>query len=456
MALSLAACGGGALREDVEAQAAAGGEIAFDLVKIDDAVITTLSQRPRPAFHQRFKKYVPPPELKIAVGDTVSVTIWESASTGLFGDSITELSFPAGAAARLRIEPPTRAGGVPSLPGGVAPSPELLAELFGTGAAALLDVPAAGLNGAPRGVPPGGTSPRGLGALRTEQLLELAEQSGRPGTRIRDQQVGPDGAITIPYAGRVRVAGRTPAEVERRIEALLARKAIDPQALVVVGGSTANAVAVIGESVGGKRVPLAPGGSRLLDVIAAAGGPKAPAHDIVVRLSRGGATGSIALATLVAEPDQNIHAEPGDVLTLVRQPRTFSVFGATGRNAAITFDSERLSLTEALAKAGGLLDQRADPRAVFLFRYEPVDTVRALGQPIAAKAPRGLSPVAYRLDLQEARSYLLAKRFPVQDKDIIFVADAKAVPVTRALQALSKVTGPVLSGFLICQSTKDC
>ena len=52
------------------------------------------------------------------------------------------------------------------------------------------------------------------------------------------------------------------------------------------------------------------------------------------------------------------------------QPKTFSAFGATGQNAAITFTSERLSLSEALAKAGGLLDDRVDPRAVFLFRYE--------------------------------------------------------------------------------------
>ena len=140
------------------------------------------------------------------------------------------------------------------------------------------------------------------------------------------------------------------------------------------------------------------------------------------------------------------------VLTLVRRPQTFSTFGATGKNTAITFDSEKLSLAEALAKAGGLLDDRADPQAVFLFRYEPVGLVRALGQPIASAAPEGVSPVVYRLDLGDAKSYPLAREFRVRDKDVIFVANAEGRALYKFFSLLSKVTGPVISGFLTCQS----
>jgi polysaccharide export outer membrane protein len=161
----------------------------------------------------------------------------------------------------------------------------------------------------------------------------------------------------------------------------------------------------------------------------------------------------VPLAVLVADPAQNIFARPGDVLVLSRAPRTFSVFGAAGRNALITFDTEPLSLAEALAKAGGLPDQSADPSAVFLMRYEPAELVRALGQPVAARTPPGLSPIVYRLDLEDAKSYLLAKRFPVRDRDIIFVAEAKLVAITRALQGLSQVSGPVTTGLLVCRGT---
>ena len=79
--------------------------------------------------------------------------------------------------------------------------------------------------------------------------------------------------------------------------------------------------------------------------------------------------------------------------------------------------------------------------------------LHALGQPVAAGAPAGLSPIVYRLDLSDAKSYLLAKRFPVRDRDIIFIAEAKAVLVTRALQAVSQITGPVTRAFILCRAS---
>ena len=113
----------------------------------------------------------------------------------------------------------------------------------------------------------------------------------------------------------------------------------------------------------------------------------------------------------------------------------------------------KLSLAEALAKVGGLLDDRADARAVFLFRYEPVGLVRALGQPIATAAPEGVSPIAYRLDLRDAKSYPLAQEFRVRDKDVIFVANSEGRALYKFFSTLSKVTGPVITGFLTCQAT---
>ena len=78
---------------------------------------------------------------------------------------------------------------------------------------------------------------------------------------------------------------------------------------------------------------------------------------------------------ILARPTENIFLRGGDTLTVVRQPQTFTVFGATGRNAVVPFEADIITLEEAVAKAGGLLDYRADPTGVFLFRYEPVGLV---------------------------------------------------------------------------------
>ena len=485
-ALLLAGCSlfpsAGPSGREVIAQANPGDHIAFDVVKIDDAVMTVLRARREPPFHERFKKYIPPPEVKIAVGDIVSVIIWEAAANGLFGNSLAEWSVPSGVASQL-LGTATRGTGALSTAGQslATSSNEVLSQLLGgaatgqgltalpgqdlTGAAAALALSGlAAQQPAPQGAaaaaPVGTLQPRmpevspGTSARNLQELLQYATETGRPGTRIPDQQVGPDGAISIPYGGRIEAAGRTPAEVQRTIEERLGPRALQPQALVVIRRSIANSVSVAGESVKGMRVPLSLGGDHLLQVIAAAGGSSAPVHDIFVQLSRGGVTATVPLATLVADPEENIFAEPGDVLTLARRPQTFSAFGATGRNTAITFTSDRLSLAEALGKAGGLLDERADPRAVFLFRYEPLSVVRALGQPVATEARGDVSPVVYRLDLSDAKSYPLAREFPVRDKDIIFVANAELAGVSKAFAGISNITGPIITGFLTCNSTK--
>jgi polysaccharide export outer membrane protein len=187
----------------------------------------------------------------------------------------------------------------------------------------------------------------------------------------------------------------------------------------------------------------------MLDLIALAGGGTAPVYDTFIRLSGEGVTATIPMETLVSNPAENIYAWPGDVLTLVRIPQTFSVFGATGQNADVNFNSEKMTLAEGLAKAGGLLDLRADPAGVFLFRFEPPRVVTALNAASLPTGPGGSSPVVYRLDLSNANAYFFAQRFPVEDKDIIYVANARLNELQKFFTLLNTLTGPVITGIVV-------
>jgi polysaccharide biosynthesis/export protein len=422
---------------EVVEQGQVGGEILFDVVEVDDRIVSTLLAQPKERFARRFTRAAGPPELKIAIGDTISVLIWESAAGGLFSEA---LPAPSSSGSRTGIEP-------------LAPEsrPPPVGERPG-------DIGAPGLSDRPRSEaagPRGDRQPSG-DRLRDALSVEAAGATrGRQAARIPDQQVGPDGAISVPYAGRIPAAGRSPDEVQQTIEARLGDKALEPQVLVIVGKTATNAVTVAGEVVGGARVPISPGGDRLLQVIAAAGGARAPVHETFVRLSRQGVTSTIPLEQLVSDPAENIYAQPGDVLTLIQAPQTFSVFGATGRNAKIAFDAEKLTLSEAVAKSEGLRDESAKPEGVFLFRYEPNSVVRALDQPVATTTPvADVSPVVYRFNFRDGKSYFLAQKFPIRDKDVIFVADAPAAQIYKFVSALSQVTGPIVTGLLVCQSSK--
>ena len=432
----------GPAASEVVAAGQAENEVLFDVVEVDNHVVSTLLAQPKESFHARFVKDGNPPELKIAVGDTVSVTIWEIAAGGLFSEAPAP-QLPTGSRPATEPLAPESPQPPTETPAGPIPGIDQLLRAPNQPPGAPPETPPPHA-----GQPPSGNIPQTV-PLPIEATGAAVNQRS---ATIPDQQVAPDGAIGVPYAGQVPAAGRTPAEVQQTIEALLASKALQPQALVMVKKSAANAVTVAGEVVAGARVPLSPGSDRLLQVIAAAGGAQAPVHEIFVRLSRDGVTAMIPLERLVADPAEDIYARPGDVLTLVRIPQTFSVFGATGRNTSITFDAEKLTLSEALAKSQGLRDDLANPKGVFLFRYEPASIVRALDQPLATTTHDGTSPVAYRFDFSDANSYLIADQFPVRDKDIIFVADAGAVQIQKLFTVLQTVTGPVITGLLVCHS----
>jgi polysaccharide biosynthesis/export protein len=426
----------GPTASEVVAGGQAGDQILFDVVPVDDHVVSTLLAQPKESFHDRFEMDAEPPELKIAIGDTISVTIWESAAGGLFSEAPPERSSTG---SRPAIEP--------LAPESPPPGPEPP-----DGSNRPFSVPDSNTGGP---TPSPGRRPDASNPAAERFSIEAAAATdGRRGATIPDQPVMTDGAISVPYAGRVPAAAQTPTGVQQTIEALLAGKALDPQALVIVKKSAANTVTVAGEVVAGARVPLSAGGDRLLQVIAVAGGAQAPVHETFVRLTRNGVTVTTPLERLVADPAEDIYARPGDVLTLVRVPQTFSVFGAAGRNAAITFEAEKITLSEALAKSQGLNDDLANPKGVFLFRYEPASTIRALDQPMATRAQDGISPVVYRFDLADANSYFLADQFPVRDKDIIFVADAAAAQINKIFTVFSTITGPFITGILTCQYAK--
>ena len=354
---------------DVMHQEVADAHKRFDIVDVNEHVVEALLAEPKESFQARFKGYGRPPQPRIGIGDTLTVTIWEAASGGLFGSSpIDHIT------------------------------------------------------------------------------------TGSHSVTIPDQMVGSDGAITIPFAGRIPVAGRLPLEVQHDIESRLAGKAIEPQALVTINKSVTNTVTVEGEVVSGARVPLTLKGDRLLDVIAAAGGAKAPVYQTFVQLTREGVTVTIPMERLVSNPAENIYAWPGDTLTLVQLPQTFSVFGATTTNADTPFGAPKINLAEALAKSGGLADVRADPQGVFLFRFEPPAVVNALHTASLPIGPDGASPVVYRLNLKEAQNYFFAERFPVEDKDVIYVANAPSTDLLKLFTLVSTLTGPVISGVVVSRS----
>lgn len=286
------------------------------------------------------------------------------------------------------------------------------------------------------------------GGLFSSPVIDRNSAGARSAV-IPPQVVARDGSITVPYAGRVVVAGLTTPDVEKRIVERLTGKAIEPQVLVTVPAGVSNTVTVLGEVTNGARVPLSVRGERVLDVIASAGGIRAPAHETFVTLTRGKTSVSVPMQRLITTPTENIYAHPRDVITVVRDPQTFSVFGATGRNAVVPFDAAGITLEQAIAKAGGLLDYRSDPYGVFLLRYESVAIARQLDPNFVLAAGDTRVPVVYRLNLRDPRSYFIAQTIKVRNRDMIYVANSPVSELSKILQLFATAAQPVATGAAI-------
>ena len=273
--------------------------------------------------------------------------------------------------------------------------------------------------------------------------------TGSKSATIPDQPVGRDGNITVPYAGNIRVLGSTPHQVQARIVHALTGQAIQPQVLVTISRQVSSDATVIGEGTAGAVVPLAAGGSRILDAIAQAGGVHTPVYETEVRIARGGRTVSETLSTIMAQPREDIYLRPGDVVTLVHHPRTFIAIGATGANAQIAFDSDRMTLADALGKAGGLQDYRADPAGVFVFRYEDAEIARRI-RPASALS-NGAERVAfvYRLNMRDPGTLLVAQGFPMFEHDILYASNSPYVAAQKVAQIFGSVSQPVTMGASI-------
>ncbi len=268
--------------------------------------------------------------------------------------------------------------------------------------------------------------------------------SGSRGMVLPEQVIDSDGTVTVPFAGRVQVLGLTPQAVASEIAQRLKGKANQPEVLVRRLRSASSMVTVVGEVNSSIRMPLTASGERLLDALAAAGGVRQPVTKTTVQLTRGDSFHSLPLDLVIRDPRQNIPLRAGDVVTALFQPLSFIALGATGKNEEINFEGQGISLAQALARAGGLVDSRSNPEGVFVFRLERADALDWPRQPVAT-TPDGRVPVVYRIDLRNPASFFVMQSFPMSHRDVLFVSNAPSTDLQKFLNLVFSVAYPVLT-----------
>ncbi|WP_271023503.1 polysaccharide biosynthesis/export family protein [Rhizobium sp. RCAM05973] len=298
-----------------------------------------------------------------------------------------------------------------------------------------------------RGGPP--DIPLGIGDVIQVSIFEAqagglfipTEAGSRPGNYITlpSQTIDRSGSLSVPYAGRIAAAGRPKEEVEREIEDKLSNRAIEPQVVITTATSHSSEVAVLGDVNKAGKFEVTAAGDRILDVISSAGGISAPSIETYVTLQRRGKSGTISYDKLQTTPTENIYVSPGDTVLVNRERRTYSVFGASGQNGRFDFEDTALTFGEALGKAGGLLDGRADPARVFLYRTVPRNVLQSLGVDTTRFSSNDV-PVIFRANLRDPSAFFAVQKFAMQDKDIVYISNSDSVELVKFLNVLNSAT----------------
>jgi polysaccharide export outer membrane protein len=262
-------------------------------------------------------------------------------------------------------------------------------------------------------------------------------------TELPAQTVDSSGAITIPYAGRIRVAGVTLGAIQRDIEDRIKNRAIEPQVIVTIREQRSSQVSVLGQVTGPGTIPLSAGGMRIVDAISRAGGIRVPGYEAAVTLQRGGQKDTIAFDRLLVGKENNVYLAPGDVVYVAREPRIFTAFGAFGTGdvqvGRIEFEATSLTMVDALGKVRGLSDNRANVGAAFVFRYESRQLLAHLGLPVEGP-PQAPVPTIYKFDFSDPSAYFMAGQFAVRNKDVLYVPNAQTADLSKFLTFLGLVT----------------
>ena len=252
------------------------------------------------------------------------------------------------------------------------------------------------------------------------------------GTTFDNVRVAPDGTISLPYVGVIKVGGLTLRQVDDAIRnKLKGNAATDPQVHTEMTGDLSGSVLVAGAVNAPGRFSSLQGPLTILDVVNMAGGPTTEPHLVNVVVRTGKEVYTINYNDVLS--GRNRPVAPRSEVILERDRQRFVAMGAVRTPGLMEFPSPEPSLLDALGAVGGLDETKADPRGVFIFR---VNVHSLPGEP---------ETEVFQLDMRKPESIFLARAFQVMPEDAIYVTNA-------AVYEWQKIITPIVQTIMLGSS----
>ena len=263
----------------------------------------------------------------------------------------------------------------------------------------------------------------------------LASEASRS-TPVAGLTVSPSGTVFMPYIGEINLRGMTESEARATLQERMLEIAPSAQVQLNVEPGRNNAVDVVGGVAAPGNYPLESRNTRILSVLASAGGISPAMVNPLVILQRGGQVYETRAESLYAEPARNALVRGGDQIVVTEDDRTFNVLGAAGSQKVIAFEDEQVTAMEAVSMMGGLSAARADPKGLLVLREYERHHINP------DKPGPEMRQVIFSLDFTNADGLFAARQFQINPGDTLLATES---PVTR-VQTILGLFGTVV-GF---------
>lgn len=253
-----------------------------------------------------------------------------------------------------------------------------------------------------------------------------------------------DGTVFYPYAGELAVSGLTTGEVQTLLQNRLGSVIKRPQIDVRVAAFESQKVYVSGSVLKPGPVAITNTPLTLLDALEQLGGLSETASWNTISLTRDGFTRQIALRALYENGQwtENLLLKDGDLIHVPRNDaEKIFVMGEVNRPSSVTMSRNGTSLAEAISEASGINEGKADGRGIYVLRNTGIGKDNA-GQPV-------YKATIFHLNAASAVGFMLADKFPLEARDIVYVAPA---PITRWNRLLSQLLPSLLGAESLSNS----
>lgn len=239
--------------------------------------------------------------------------------------------------------------------------------------------------------------------------------------------VNSDGSIYYPYIGYVDVVGLTTKQIREEIAGRLSRYIEDPEVDVAVASFQSQRVYMSGAVEEPGVYPLTNVPTRLVDAISQAGGLDEGADWRNVILTRDGTDYRLSLKAVLESGDKlhNVLLQSGDVVNVpLGDDQKVFVLGQVGTAQTLPMGRNGLTLAEAISNVGGLNERESDATGVFVVRR--------------SETPESSKPIdLFQLNMKDATAMVLADRFVLNDRDLVYVTTAPAARWNRVISLLT-------------------